>query len=476
MEDSLICKKNWFVIASDQNIEEYYDLKRGIELGSGAFGKVIMAKKKNSEIYRAVKVILKSTIKKKSNFTNEINILKSLDHPNIIKLYETFQDEEKYYLIFELCKGGELFDTIIENGYFTEKEAKKLFKCIIKALHYCHKIGICHRDIKPENFMFADKTDFESLKMIDFGLSKVIPKKKEKEKENNTGYGRTRRKGRKNMKTKAGTSYYVAPEVLLGEYNEKCDIWSAGVILYILLCGYPPFGGANDWEILLAVKRGKYSFKGMEWKYVSEHAKDLIKKMLCPVDKRFSAQEVLNHPWFEKTSNDVKGEINLSKLKDYVKSNRLKKVVLNYIVTQTDESEIKDLIKLFNKLDVNGDGELTKEEFISGLKNCDGNTKKLARIFKKIDFDQNGSISYTEFISALISKEIYFKESKLKEAFMLFDKDGDGHITFAELRNILGNECNVSFTNQYWKDLVKVADLNGDGCIDYEEFIQLLGN
>lgn len=463
------------MIANDQNIEEFYDLKRGIELGAGAFGKVIMAKKKNSEIYRAVKVIPKSTIRKHSNFTNEINILKSLDHPNIIKLYETYQDEEKYYLIFELCKGGELFDTIIENGYFTEKEAKKLFKCIIKALHYCHKIGICHRDIKPENFMFADKTDFESLKMIDFGLSKVIPKKKS-EKENNTGYGRQRRKGRKNMKTKAGTSYYVAPEVLLGEYNEKCDIWSAGVILYILLCGYPPFGGANDWEILLAVKRGKYSFKGMEWKYVSEHAKDLIKKMLCPVDKRLSAQDVLNHPWFEKTSNDVKGEINLSKLKDYVKSNRLKKVVLNYIVTQTDESEIKDLIKLFNKLDVNGDGELTKEEFVSGLKNTDGNTKKLARIFKKIDFDQNGSISYTEFISALISKEIYFKESKLKEAFMLFDKDGDGQITFEELRSILGNECNVTFTNQYWKDLVKVADLNGDGCIDYEEFIQLLGN
>lgn len=473
----MIFKKDWFVTANEANIEEYYDLKRGIELGAGAFGKVLMAKKKNSEIYRAIKVIPKSTVKKKSSFTNEINILKSLDHPNIIKIYETYQDEEKYYLIFELCKGGELFDTIIENGYFTEKEAKSLFKCIIKALHYCHNIGICHRDIKPENFMFADKSDFESLKMIDFGLSKVIPKKKhQKENSGNKLAPKKRRRNKKNMKTKAGTSYYVAPEVLQGEYNEKCDIWSAGVILYILLCGYPPFGGANDWEILLAVKRGKYSFKGVEWKYVSDHAKDLIKKMLCPVEKRYSAQEVLNHPWFEKTSNDVKGEINLCKLKEYVKSNRLKKVVLNYIVTQTDESEIKDLIKLFNKLDVNGDGELTKEEFVTGLKNCDGNTKKLARIFNKIDFDQNGSISYTEFISALISKEIYFKESKLKEAFQLFDKDGDGQITFDELRNILGNECNVSFTNQYWKDLVKVADLNGDGCIDYDEFIQLLGN
>lgn len=476
MEESLILRKDWFVIANDQNIEEFYNLKAGVMLGSGAFGKVVMAKKKNTDLFRAIKIIPKNTVKKNTKFTNEINILKILDHPNVIKLYETYEDVTNYYMIFELCRGGELFDTIIDNGYFSEKEAKTIFKCIIKALHHCHKNGICHRDIKPENFMFGDKSDFESLKMIDFGLSTIYKQvDKKKDKENIKVDRDPKRRHKKGMKTKAGTSYYVAPEVLMGEYDEKCDIWSAGVILYILLSGYPPFGGSNDWEILLAVKRGKYTFKGTEWKHVSDLAKDLIKNMLCPVEKRFSAQDVLNHPWFEKDSSDIKGEINLSKLKDYVKANRLKKVVLNYIVTQTDESEIKDLIKLFNKLDVNGDGELTKEEFIKGLKSSGGNTKKLSEIFQKIDFDQNGCISYTEFISALISKEIYFKEAKLKQAFQLFDKDGDGKITFDELRNILGNECNVSFTNQYWKDMVNVADLNGDGSIDYSEFIQLLG-
>lgn len=476
MEDNLILRKDWFVISNDQDIEEFYNLRSGIVLGSGAFGKVIMAKKKNTEIYRAIKIIPKSVVTKNSKFTNEINILKILDHPNVIKLYETYQDETNYYIVFELCKGGELFDTIIENGYFTEKEAKTIFKSIIKAIHHCHKQGICHRDIKPENFMFGDKTDFESLKMIDFGLSTFFKQKHSKQEKENVKTDKSgRKRSKRSMRTKAGTSYYVAPEVLMGEYDEKCDVWSAGVILYILLSGYPPFGGSNDWEILLAVKRGKYSFKGSEWKHVSESAKDLIRNMLCPVEKRYSAAEVLKHSWFEKDSPDVKGEINLSKLKDYVKANRLKKVVLNYIVTQTDESEIKDLIKLFNKLDVNGDGELTKEEFIKGLKNSKGNAKQLSDIFQKIDFDKSGSISYTEFVSALISKEIYFKEAKLKQAFQLFDKDGDGQITFDELRSILGNECNVAFTDQYWKDLVKVADLNGDGFIDYSEFLQLLG-
>ena len=475
MEDNLQLRKDWFVISNDQNIEEYYNLKTGVVLGSGAFGKVVMTKKRNTDIFRAIKIIPKKIVTKNSKFTNEINILKMLDHPNVIKLYETYEDDLNYYMIFELCRGGELFDTIIENGYFTEKEAKVIFKSIIKAIHHCHKQGICHRDIKPENFMFGDKSDFESLKMIDFGLSTVFKKTDKKTEKENVKIERpVRRRANRGMKTKAGTSYYVAPEVLMGEYTEKCDIWSAGVILFILLSGYPPFSGANDWEILLAVKRGKYSFKGTEWKHVSEAAKDLIKNMLCPVEKRFSAQQVLSHPWFEQDSPDVKGEIDLSKLKDYVKTNRLKKVVVSYIVTQTDESEIKDLIKLFNQLDVNGDGELTKDEFVKGLKNSKGSVKQLSEIFQKIDFDKNGSISYTEFISALISKEIYFKETKLKQAFQLFDKDGDGKITFDELRSILGNECNVAFTDQYWKDLVNVADLNGDGFIDYEEFMELV--
>ena len=142
--------------------------------------------------------------------------------------------------------------------------------------------GVTHRDLKLENFMFAIKDDLTSLKMIDFGLSK---KEDSQSKQELKPIGR---RSKRRMNTRAGTSYYVAPEVLTGSYDNKCDVWSAGVILYLLLCGYPPFQGANDWEILLEVKRGKFSMKGAEWKYVTDNAKDLLRRMICPAGERLT--------------------------------------------------------------------------------------------------------------------------------------------------------------------------------------------
>lgn len=176
--------------------------------------------------------------------------MKTLDHPNIIKLYETFEDWDHVYLVFELCKGGELFGAIIEKGHFHEAEARSVFNNILKALHHCHKNGVCHRDLKPENFLLAEKNDISSVKMIDFGLSAFF--------KSNKSYLKNNRNSKENFRhsliqktinsqmikkfsTLAGTSYYIAPEVIKGRYDELCDIWSAGVILYVLLVGYPPF-------------------------------------------------------------------------------------------------------------------------------------------------------------------------------------------------------------------------------------------
>lgn len=470
----MVLRKDFF-ITDNEKLENCYEFdEKEKVLGFGTFGKVIIGTQKNTTIKRAIKILPKTMTSKKSSLLNEINILKTLDHPNIIKLYQTFEDTDNYYLVFELCKGGELFDNILEKGHFSEDEAKKIFRNIIKALHHCHQHGICHRDLKPENFLLADKKDLSMIKMIDFGLSSFYlksEKKKKKQKENKVKKKRRRSK----LTTKAGTSYYIAPEVLNGCYDEKCDIWSAGVILYILLSGYPPFGGANDWEILIKVKKGKFDFESEEWQNVSAKAKDLITNMICPTKRRFSTQEVLNHSWFHTNKKEKKAaKLDMRKLKNYVKSNKLKKVVLNYIATQTDTNEIKDLINLFNKLDDNKDGFLTNKEFTEGLKSNNMDSKTLDKIFKTIDFDNNGKISYTEFVSSLISKEIYFKEDKLRQAFRLFDQDGDGSITFEELRNIIGKECNVQFSQQYWKNLVSVVDVNGDGSIDFEEFIKML--
>lgn len=178
----------------------------------------------------------------------------------------------------ELCEGGELFDRITDKGCFSEAEAHEIFLQIMQALNYCHANGICHRDLKPENFLFLTKADDSPLKVIDFGLSILFE-----------GAGPAV-KQKVSMKTKAGTPYYISPEVLKGNYDELCDIWSAGVILYILLSGVPPFFGDTDPEILEAVQKGEYSLDIPEFKFVSDSAKDLIKQMICKPEKRLKAQ------------------------------------------------------------------------------------------------------------------------------------------------------------------------------------------
>lgn len=185
---------------------------------------------------RASKEIPRKKIKNWDRFQTEVKILQTLDHPNVIKLYEYFEDDLNVYLVTELCSGGELFDKIIAQEYFTEQQAARVFKQILMALNYCHTMNIVHRDLKPENFLFQSTEEDSDLQIIDFGLSKIMHA------------GKFQR-----MKTRAGTPYYISPEVLAGNYDVSCDMWSAGCMLYILLCGYPPFYGDDNQEILAMV-------------------------------------------------------------------------------------------------------------------------------------------------------------------------------------------------------------------------------
>ena len=216
-------------------------------------------------------------------FKQEIAIMKMMDHPNIIKLYETFEDHRNIYLVMELCAGGELFDRIIESGHFTEVQAATLMQQIVRAIYYMHENKVCHRDLKPENFLFTTKEPIEknTLKIIDFGLSCIFEPNQV-------------------LTTKAGTPYYVAPQVLQGKYDELSDVWSCGVIMYVILCGYPPFFGETDAEVLSKVRLGNFSFNAADWKNVSEAAKDLIRRLLVvvPAD-RLTMDQMLEHPWLK---------------------------------------------------------------------------------------------------------------------------------------------------------------------------------
>jgi len=232
-----------------------------------------------------------------------------------------------------------------------------------------------HRDLKPENFLYQGKDINSELKVIDFGLSKILSKNSKLQK----------------MKTRAGTSYYISPEVLAGNYDQSCDMWSAGCILYILLCGYPPFYGDNNKEILTMVQKGKFDFDGEEWDNVSNDAKDLIKKLITPPERRLTAAEALQHRWirtFNKQKTDTKllAKLNINNMKSFQKSQKLKQVALKAIAVQSDPKDIQELKAIFKELDKNGDGCISFEELYKGLGKRQ-NSAELLEILKSADTD-----------------------------------------------------------------------------------------
>ena len=371
----------------------------------------------------------------------------------------------------ELCTGGELFKKINEladkDQSFSEKEAVKIFKQLMSAVSYCHNQGICHRDLKPDNIIFLNKEPDSPIKIVDFGLSKIFGEIKPIMKGN---------KIEKNiMSLRVGTAYYMAPEVIQGNYDNKCDIWSCGVILYILLCGYPPFDGDNENDIIKAITKKKYSFPEEEWKSVSDDAKDLIKHMLCDPDKRFNAQNVLNHPWIEKNApnaNNTLAKFNVQSLKDFGNFYKLTKYVLGFIASRVNDEEIEKLKKIFEELDVNKSGTLNIKEIKNGIdkmkqeKNLTEEEKD--DIIKHIDTNKSEKIEYNEFLAACLEQKIYLREENLLNAFIRLDYDGSGKISKKEIKQALNDEV----SKELLEKIIQEFDLNSDGEIDYREFIE----
>ena len=359
----------------------------------------------------------------------------------------------------ELCTGGELFDRITENTengiQFTEKEAADLFKQMMSAINYCHKNGIVHRDLKPENLLYLNKDKNSPIKVIDFGMSKRFDSKHF-------------------MSEKVGTAYYISPEVLQGKYDEKCDIWSAGVILYIIICGYPCFNGEDDDEIFEAIQKGKIAFPSPEWDDISDDVKNLIKKMCCKPSDRLTAEQVLKEIWVKDNAPNAGKTLlplNAEPFKNYSKSNKLRKAVLTYIASRLSEEEIKKIKAIFQSIDVDNDGKLSLEEMKKAVSLADGiKMENIEELFKSIDTDNSGNIEYTEFISASIEKNVYLNKEKLKDAFKLFDADNSGKISRLEIEKILHMDKHTKEID----DIMAKHDKNKDGEIDFEEFLTMM--
>jgi len=265
--------------ARHEDVKDYYEFGR--EIGRGGFSVVVEGAKKGTTERYAIKCIKKSNVERDDIklLRREIQIMKAVDHPNILKLYEVFESEEEFFLVMELVDGKELFDKIVERGQYSEKDAANIVRQIISAVEYLHERGIAHRDLKPENLLSSGADEKETIKIADFGFSKDFTDDK--------------------LQTSCGSPGYVAPEVLTSEsYDKSVDMWSLGVIIYILLCGYPPFYADNAPALFKKIMDVKYDFDDPSWDDVSEEAKHLIRHLLVKnTEERYTAEQCRNHPW-----------------------------------------------------------------------------------------------------------------------------------------------------------------------------------
>ena len=408
-------------------------------LGGGHFGTVRKAYRRSDKEpyhYFAVKSISIKNMTQKDydDLVKEVDIISNLDHPNIIKFYETYHDECFFHIVMELCKGKEVFDNICNHGYLPEKKVQNIIFKVLLAIAHCHSRGITHRDLKPENILFESLKPDAEIKLIDFGLSRKYSKDEK-------------------MHTILGTPYYVAPEVLKGEYDEKCDIWSIGAMTYLMLCGDPPFTGGSNHEIFKKIMKADLKFNLYKWKNISDDAKDFVKLCLNKnAGQRPSASQAVNHKWFKNVVSKIHNMKNvplyiLENIKNFDIGDKFKQMIIKYIINNTSGSESLNIYKnAFYAFDFNNNGwiELSELKKVYDLCNINIDEEKLSYIYNLIIQDKKGGIDYTEFLMAGINRKELFSKEKLANAFNYFDANKSGYIETVDLEETLlkmGKEC-----------------------------------
>ncbi|KAL8505196.1 hypothetical protein ACS0TY_016423 [Phlomoides rotata] len=443
-----------------ENIKDLYSLGR--KLGQGQFGTTYLCIEKASNKSYACKTIAKrklTTQEDVEDVRREIQIMHHLaGHPNVISIVGAYEDAVAVHVVMDLCAGGELFDRIIQRGHYTERKAAELARIIVGVVEACHSLGVMHRDLKPENFLFMSEEEESTLKTIDFGLSMFF-------------------KPGETFTDVVGSPYYVAPEVLKKHYGQECDVWSAGVIIYILLCGVPPFWDESEQGIFEQVLKGELDFVSEPWPSISESAKDLVRRMLLrDPKKRLTAHQVLCHPWVQVGGEAPDRPLDsavLTRLKQFSAMNRLKKIAIRVIAESLSEEEIAGLKEMFKMIDVDNSGQITLEELKKGLEKvgADINETEIVQLMQAADVDNSGAIDYGEFVAAMLHLNKVQKEDHMYAAFSYFDKDGSGYITHDELQQACEQ---FGLEGVQIEELIREVDQDNDGRIDYNEFVAMM--
>lgn len=456
-------------VHAHKSVSSEYDVDSNSVLGSGYSGPVRSGRHRLTGNEVAIKTFKKASLSSKrlAFLRNEIRVYLRLDHPNICRLLDVFEDADSVHLVMEHCSGRELYHRLVSRKQFTEADAACCTYQMLLAVRYLHEHGICHRDLKLENFLYADSSQNAKLKLIDFGFSKVWDPKVL-------------------MHRSCGSVLYVAPEVLSGNYTLSCDMWSIGVIVYMLLSGSPPFKGA-DQELLNNIVAARYSLDTKRMAGVSESARAFIRALLvADPSSRMSASAAIAHPWITRHIAAAQGVTPsspiassgavplhvLENLRQFAMHNHLQRAVMSIVAYSFTSDEIRQLHDYFFALDVERSGTIKMTQLVAAMKDTlHITTEEVEYIFDKLDRDHDGEIEYSSFIAAMLMARIRMHEGYARLAFNRLDVNGTGRVSIGNLSHIFGD----TIEGEYIGVLLKESDLKGDGTIDFDEFIQALG-
>ncbi|CAM6090086.1 unnamed protein product [Calypogeia fissa] len=417
-----------------KNFSAKYEL--GHEVGRGHFGHTCLAKVRKGELKGqpvAVKIISKAKMTTAiaiEDVRREVKILRALTgHHNLVRFYDACEDNLNVYIVMELCEGGELLDRILSRGgRYTEEDAKVVVSQILSIVAFCHLQGVVHRDLKPENFLFTTKDESAPLKAIDFGLSDFI-------------------KPDERLTDIVGSAYYVAPEVLHRSYSMEADVWSIGVITYILLCGSRPFWARTESGIFRAVLRADPSFDEVPWPSVSPEAKDFVKRLLNKdLRRRMTAAQALTHPWIRDGNEKIPLDILVYKLvRSYLRASSMKRAALRALSKTLTEDEMIYLRAQFMLLEPNRNGRISYENFRTALLRNATEAMKESRVFEVLstmDALTFKKMDFQEFCAASISVHQLEGtdrwESHARSAYEFFETDGNRVVAIEELAREVG--------------------------------------